>query len=291
MCARRRDRVLVSWHVLGGRAADPHRRDVARRGVAGCRGRRVDGSARDRRSDDADLEDGVQGQGWPGPHDQVRRRRSELRQRRGSLVVTACGDPWCEVRVSSALRAPCARDRWRPPWGLGVRSWISRSPSAGSQPASRSHRTRWWRRVSPGSGNGSPGRWPRRERPTARPPAPHAGREAASRPGCCPPRPGPHRRRRRGGIELMDSFQTRLTGPDGGRSALPVPGRTTRRRHTERGTTRDPPASATTKDRTHVSTELQVTVEPLGLVLKAGTWHVVCAGPKPRRLRLVPVPG
>ena len=41
------NRVLVSWNLLGGRAADPDRPDVAVRRVARCGGRRVDGSARD----------------------------------------------------------------------------------------------------------------------------------------------------------------------------------------------------------------------------------------------------
>src|SRR5438105_4285388 len=62
---RLRNRVLVSGHLLGGRAADPDRRDVAVRRVARCGRRRVRGSARNRRSDEADDEAGVPRQGWP----------------------------------------------------------------------------------------------------------------------------------------------------------------------------------------------------------------------------------
>src|SRR5229473_1511488 len=63
--ARARERVLVSWNLPRGRAADPDRRDVAVRRVARCGRRRVRGSARRRWSDEAHDEAGVPRQGWP----------------------------------------------------------------------------------------------------------------------------------------------------------------------------------------------------------------------------------
>src|ERR671931_1204623 len=62
---RRRNRELVSGNLPGGRAADPPRRDVAVRKVAGYGRRRDCGAARNRRSDDADDEAGVPRPGRP----------------------------------------------------------------------------------------------------------------------------------------------------------------------------------------------------------------------------------
>jgi hypothetical protein len=92
---------------------DSNRRDVAVREMAGRARRRARGTARDRRGDDADDEDGVPGRGRLCPHDQVRRPGRQLEQDGGLLEVTArpTGNRlWViEVRVNPLMPGTPAR--------------------------------------------------------------------------------------------------------------------------------------------------------------------------------------